>query len=86
MQRCVAFADGCVRHCIDFCSLAAVSPFRTVPQLHSTHGAPRRIPSGSLAFRERLPQSADSRRFDGFAEANLATASAVRVVGRSGDS
>ena len=52
----------------------------------TTAEAPRRIPSGSLSFRERFPQMADFRRFDGVAVANLATASAIRVVDLSGDS
>jgi len=52
----------------------------------STREAPRRIPSGSLSFRERLPQMADSRRFDGVAVATQEAASAIRVVDLSGNS
>jgi hypothetical protein len=48
--------------------------------------APRKNPSGSLSFRERLPQSADSRRLDEVGEAAQAAALAVRVVDRSGNS
>jgi len=62
--------------------LAAASPS---PSL-TTREAPRRIPSGSLSFRERLPQMADSRRFDGVAVATQEAASAIRVVDLSGDS
>ena len=62
-----------------FCPVAA-SPSPT------TREAPRRIPSGSLAFRERLPQSADSRRFDEVGEAAQAAAFAIRVLDLSGDS
>ena len=49
--------------------------------------APRKNPSDSLAFRELLPQSADSgRHLDEVGEAVCATASAIRGVDRSGDS
>ena len=59
---------------------ASLSPSLT------TREAPRRIPSGSLSFRERLPQMADSRRFDGVAVATQEAASAIRVVDLSGNS
>lgn len=52
----------------------------------TTREAPQRIPSGSLSFRERLPQSADSRRFDEVGEAAQAAAFAIRVLDLSGDS
>lgn len=51
-----------------------------------TREAPRRIPAGLLAFRERLPQMAYSRRVDEVGEATQGAASAERGVERSGES